>query len=89
MARRDSLDGRSDEALLSLTDWISGYTFPRYTGLQSLIKCLDHRGPVLLSKREPDYRDEPGDELRNGSPWDPCATQAKESRRIAQPLSPL
>ena len=85
MARRDSLDERSAEALLSLTDWISGYTFPRYTGLQS----LDHRGAVLLSKREPDYRDEPGDELRNGSPWDPCATQAKESRRIAQTLSPL
>ena len=80
MARRDSLDERSAEALLSLTDWMSGYTSTRYTGLQS----LDHRGAVLLSKREPDYRD-----VRNGSPWDPCATQAKESRRIAQTLSPL
>ena len=24
------------------------YTFPRYTGLQSLVKCLNHRGTVLV-----------------------------------------
>ena len=67
------------EALRRYFLWISGYTFPRYTGLHSLAKFLDYRGFKTA---------EMSLEMSCGKAARGLHVQRKP-RRLHSPLSPL